>query len=55
MISEFRQLTLTDLFQDLGCGWGYALIHGVQKYGIEGLGLTLAKQLKLFSTDVAHA
>ena len=29
---------------DIGCGWGYPLIHGARHYGIEGVGLTLSEE-----------
>ena len=29
---------------DIGCGWGYGLIHGAKHYGIEGMGLTLSEE-----------
>ena len=33
---------------DIGCGWGGMLIHAAQRYGIEGVGVTLSKaQLEL--------
>lgn len=29
---------------DIGCGWGYGLLHGARHYGIEGVGITLSDQ-----------
>ena len=29
---------------DIGCGWGYSLIHGAKYYGTEGVGLTLSEE-----------
>lgn len=29
---------------DIGCGWGYGLIHGASNYGISGVGISLAKE-----------
>lgn len=28
---------------DIGCGWGYSLIHGARYYGVEGVGISLSK------------
>lgn len=40
---------------DIGCGWGFLLIEAAQKYGINGVGITLSlEQHKKFSERIAE-
>jgi cyclopropane-fatty-acyl-phospholipid synthase len=40
---------------DIGCGWGAATIHAVEKYGVRGTGLTLSgEQVKWAEHDARH-
>ncbi|MFV0517934.1 MAG: class I SAM-dependent methyltransferase [Aminipila sp.] len=29
---------------DIGCGWGFLLMHAAKKYGVKGVGITLSKE-----------
>lgn len=41
---------------DIGCGWGGLLIYAAQRFGIQGLGITLSdRQLELARKRVANA
>jgi cyclopropane-fatty-acyl-phospholipid synthase len=41
---------------DVGCGWGSMLIHAAQRYGVEGVGVTLSQaQADLASKRIAEA
>ncbi|MFF9203521.1 class I SAM-dependent methyltransferase [Streptomyces sp. NPDC014986] len=41
---------------DLGCGWGSLLLHAAQHYGVEGVGVTLARnQARLASRRIEEA
>ena len=38
---------------DVGCGWGFLLVHAAKKYGIHGTGITLSEeQYKKFSETI---
>lgn len=41
-----RKLRLqpNDQLLDIGCGWGRLLIHAAQKYGVQGVGITLSQE-----------
>lgn len=34
---------------DIGCGWGFGLIHGARHYGVSGVGVTLAREQAEFA------
>ena len=41
---------------DVGCGWGALLIHAAERYGVEGVGITLSeRQRELAARRVAEA
>jgi cyclopropane-fatty-acyl-phospholipid synthase len=41
---------------DVGCGWGSLLLHGVERYGVHGVGVTIsARQAELARERVAEA
>jgi len=41
---------------DIGCGWGALIMHAVQNYGVEGVGITLSKaQAELGAERIAAA
>ena len=41
---------------DIGCGWGGLLIHAAEKYGVEGLGITLSQpQAELANRRIRQA
>ncbi|CAL9334340.1 putative fatty acid methyltransferase [Streptomyces sp. enrichment culture] len=41
---------------DLGCGWGGLLLHAARHYGVEGVGVTLARnQARLAARRIAEA
>ena len=43
-ISRKLQLKPGESLLDIGCGWGGMLIYAAQKYGINGVGITLSKK-----------
>ncbi len=49
----FRKLRLKrgERLLDIGCGWGAPLIHAVQNYGVDGLGVTLSGKQAQWARD----
>ncbi len=44
MICKKLRLKEGDKFLDIGCGWGSLLIHAAKNYGVNALGVTLARE-----------
>lgn len=42
-------------FLDIGCGWGGLLIHAVQRYGVEGVGITVSRAQAELAIERARA
>ncbi|MBI5418735.1 MAG: class I SAM-dependent methyltransferase [Deltaproteobacteria bacterium] len=38
-------------FLDIGCGWGGLILHAVQKYGVEAVGITLSRPQADYATE----
>jgi len=38
---------------DIGCGWGYPLLRAAEKYGANGLGVTLSREQQVYATAEA--
>ncbi|CAN8065159.1 unnamed protein product [Agarophyton chilense] len=56
MICRKLRLKPGDRLLDIGCGWGALVIHAVQKYGVQALGVTLSeKQVELARERVQQA
>ncbi|MBX9677725.1 MAG: cyclopropane-fatty-acyl-phospholipid synthase family protein [Gemmataceae bacterium] len=36
---------------DIGCGWGGLLVHAVKHYGVEGVGVTLSREMVAYSRE----
>jgi cyclopropane-fatty-acyl-phospholipid synthase len=39
---------------DIGCGWGEALKFATERYGVQGVGVTVSKEQAAFARDLCH-
>ncbi len=51
LICRKLELKPTDLFLDIGCGWGSLVIHAAMQYGLQAFGITLSREQARFAED----